>query len=45
MENIMKRPVYVQWISGSLPLKTNVNWKNEAYYSVPFIFQVWAIIM
>lgn len=37
--------IYIQWISGFLPLKTKVNWKIEAYYSVPFIFQVWAIIM
>lgn len=37
--------IYVQRLSGSLPLKTKVNWKNEANYSVLFIFQVWAIIM
>jgi len=37
--------MYVQGISGALPLKTKVNWKNEAYYSVLFIFQFWEIIM
>ena len=31
--------ICVQWISGSFPLKTKFNWKNEAYYSVPFIFR------
>ena len=36
--------IYVQWISGSPPLNTKINWKNESDYSVPFIFQFWSII-